>query len=45
MRNTTRMLGAGFALSALILGVAFAQPPQSAPASGPVEVTYYFLPG
>jgi hypothetical protein len=45
MRKATRTLGAGFALTALILGVAFAQPPQSAPASGPLEVTYYFLPG
>ena len=40
-----RFSGALMAVLGLGLGMALAQQTQTAPAKGPLEVTYYFLPG
>jgi hypothetical protein len=46
MRNKAwRILGAGIAVWGFLLGISFAQQTQTAPAKGPLQVTYYFLPG
>jgi hypothetical protein len=44
-RRAWRISGAGFAVLAFLLGLSFAQQTQTAPAKGPLQVTYYFLPG
>ncbi|MCI0411115.1 MAG: hypothetical protein L0191_21545 [Acidobacteria bacterium] len=44
-RKVLRISGALIAVLGLGLGIALTQQTQTAPAKGPLEVTYYFLPG
>ena len=44
-RRILRISGAVIAVLGFGLGMLFAQPAQTAPATGPLQVTYYFLPG
>ena len=44
-RKGLRISGAVIAVLGLVLGIPLAQQTQTAPAKGPLEVTYYFLPG
>ncbi len=44
-RRTFRIPGAVIAVLGFLLGMPLAQQTQTAPAKGPLDVTYYFLPG
>jgi hypothetical protein len=44
-RKVLRISGAVIASLGFVLGVPLAQQTQTAPTKGPLEVTYYFLPG
>jgi len=45
MSGMFRIASMGAVLLALVLGVTHAQPSGNVLAKGPVDVTYYFLPG
>jgi|GEM_PF-5743832 hypothetical protein len=45
VKKVVRISGAAVAALGLMLGLLFAQPTQTAPAKGVLQVTYYFLPG
>ena len=45
MKRGWKTAGMALAMLGLMFGASLAQQTQTAPAKGPVEVTYYFLPG